>query len=311
MNTAHHLVMPGLNGSNPLGFLAALGTLRIATAAFPDHTVRMAWHQDEHWIPTISFGELVDQSRFVHGLADFMREAANRPEFTALGDDLSISGAAFRCFAKDAAANASRTDRTTADFAAAFGCETTLLENGNIQDTSFRTMAGAGHQHFLGSMRNIINATTADHISKTLFKTWRYDDPLQALSLRWDPGDDIRYALQWQNPSGDSTRRLTGSMLGANRLAIEGLPLFPTAPRGDRLTTTGFQGSRSTDTFWTWPIWVAPLPLDTVRSVLAIDELQREIPIRSRLLEMGVAEIYRSQRLTIGKVRNFTPGRSV
>jgi hypothetical protein len=99
-------------------------------------------------------------------------------------------------------------------------------------------------------------------------------------------------------------------VLGANRLAIESLPLLPTIPVGSTLRTTGFTGQGSRDTFWTWPIWEGLLPLDVVRSLLALRELQRPEPSRSMLVQMGVVEIYRSQRLTVGKFRNFAPAAS-
>jgi hypothetical protein len=37
----------GLDGRNPLAFLAALGTLRTATLTWPDLPCRMNWKQDE------------------------------------------------------------------------------------------------------------------------------------------------------------------------------------------------------------------------------------------------------------------------
>jgi hypothetical protein len=148
-------------------------------------------------------------------------------------------------------------------------------------------MAGAGHQHFLGFMRNIIATTTAEHLRKTLFDPWRYDDPVQNATLRWDPADDSRYALQWRNPSGDPSRRSSGSMLGANRLAIEGLPLLPTSPQSFGLATTGFRGRKSSDTFWTWPVWSIPLDLHTVRSLLAHSELQADQPNHEILRSIG------------------------
>jgi hypothetical protein len=243
-----------------------------------------------------------------------LRDREGQPEFSRLGPDLTVDPSTFREFATASGLVASRNNRDWSDFAAAFGCEATTVETAarpTIQDTAFRTMAGAGHQHFLGFMQNIIRATNPDHLWKALFETWRYDDPVQNLTLRWDPIDDVRYALQWRNPSGDPSRKGSGSVLGANRLAIEGLPLFPTAVIGTRLATTGFKGKRSTDTFWTWPIWKPPITLDVARSLVAFEELQQEQPDRSQLGCRGIQEVYRSQRLTIGKVKNFTPAQSV
>jgi hypothetical protein len=100
-------------------------------------------------------------------------------------------------------------------------------------------------------------------------------------------------------------------VLGANRLAIEGLPLFPTTPGGGQLYTTGFRGPKSTDTFWTWPIWDCPLTVHVIRTVLAYAELQKDAPNRASLAHIGIVEVYRSQRITVEKQRNFSPARSV
>jgi hypothetical protein len=50
--------------------------------------------------------------------------------------------------------------------------------------------------------------------------------------------------------------------------------------------------------------------LDLVRTLLAIEGLQRDSIDRAWLSQIGVAEVFVSQRLTIGKVRNFAPARS-
>lgn len=154
---------------------------------------------------------------------------------------------------------------------------------------------------------------------------------MATLSLRLDPLDDKRYALLARDPSGDSSRQSGGSVQGANRLAIEALPLFPTVAVGKQLHTTGFRGQRASDTYCTWPIWTCPATLDVVRNLLSLRDLaflgwpippdatpteqraaaRRERQSRMRLQELGVAEVFRSQRLTINKVRNFTPARSV
>jgi hypothetical protein len=174
-----------------------------------------------------------------------------------------------------------------------------------VKDTAFRTMSGAGHQHFLKFMAELARVTTAPQLEAALFAAWRYKE--QKLSMRWDPGDDRRYALRWDDPSGD----VILTVRGANRLAIEGLPLFPVAPVGGGLETTGFGSPIGRAVYWTWPIWEPPLPLDTVRSVLALDTLQDARPDRRELAARGIAEVFRCERITIGKFRNFTPAQAV
>jgi hypothetical protein len=82
-------------------------------------------------------------------------------------------------------------------------------------------------------------------------------------------------------------------------------------PSGRRLETSGFKGRGRNSTYWTWPIWDFPLSLDAVRTVLALRELQSDALPRADLLSRGIVEIYQSQRLTIGKYRNFSPARAV
>jgi hypothetical protein len=174
-------------------------------------------------------------------------------------------------------------------------------KDGTVQDTAFRTMSGAGHQHFIGSMHELAICTDREHLRRTLLAAWDYGDGKP--TLRFDPLDDRRYALRWNDPSSDGIR----TMRGANRLAIEALPLLPTCPVGQRLATTGFNAFK----FWTWPVWESWLSLDVTRTLLALDELQQETPNRRVLFARGVREIFRCERITVGKFRNFTPASAV
>jgi hypothetical protein len=305
------LILTGLDGSNPLAFLAALGTLRTLSLACPDRKVKMGWTQHGGaWRPVITAdGELtpgVCLSTLEQGLGRMTGHLA----FT-LGDNLNVSAQDFRGYAvKTTTAHSSReaTERIAADFAAAFACDALVNEQMTVQDTALRTMSGAGHQHFLASMRHIISVTQVMHIERALFHPWKYDDPIAKQSLRWDPLEDRQYALQWRDPSGDPTRTERGTMLGANRLAIEGIPMITCAPEGKTLRTAGFSGRGARETFWSWPIWSTPIPLDVCYSLLACSLLthvdQSAIPV---LKSMGIQSVFRSQRITTGKFRNFTP----
>ncbi len=105
-------------------------------------------------------------------------------------------------------------------------------------------------------------------------------------------------------------------MLGANRLAIEGLPLLPTIPVGRTLRTTGFTRDRKGRTYWNWPIWSGALSLDVVRSLMALPQVQKLPQVQSdpgpeELRNRGIVQIFRSCRLTVGKFRCFTPGEPI
>jgi hypothetical protein len=303
--------LTGIPGGNPLGFLAAIGALSASTRALSSMPVKLAWiSSDTGWTPRLLFTEEVSPATLVERIHEELA-ALGQAEALAIADDLSIAHETFRESADSAARAGSPDDRISVDYLCAFGSDAVQAKSGGkptgmIADTAFRTMSGSGHQHFLGSMRTFAKDTTPDHLRRALFESWRYDDPVEKHTMRWDPVDDVRYALRWRNPSGDPVRKAGGSVWGANLLAIEGLRLFPTAPFRDSLRTTGFTQWRSRGTYWTWPIWCSPIGLDAVRSLVALKELQREKPDRQSLRKLGIAEVYRSQRIAQGKFRNFS-----
>ena len=308
--TDHRLKLTGLDGGNPLAFLAALGTLRALTRAWPDDCVRMAWTRRAGWRPVLCTAGSRSHDDVCRDLLAQVQTVKDHPTLH-LADDLTIPPNDFRRHLVDQVALAHRAfSADPTEYGAAFGCDG-IGDDDKIADTALRTMSGAGHQHFLATMRLVLETATAEQLSKAIFEHWRYDDPLEKLSLRFDPRDDKRYALRWDNPSGDPARKKRGNMIGANALAVLGLPLLPTAPRQGKLETTGFRGRRSQDCCWTWPVWECAAPLDVVRSLLAMEELQQPIPPRDRLAAMGIVEVYRSQRMTVNKFRSFAPAQPV
>jgi hypothetical protein len=306
MNRDLELELIGLDGGNPLGFLAALGTFRTIGLAWAERSIRLSWRPlAGGWRPVLQGVGADETEAFLERLNTALKALRDQPALT-FARDLTVDAETFRAQAQQAKNESSPRDRRNADFIAAFGCEATLRTErqmeGKIQDTALRTMSGTGDQHFLGFMCKLIEETGPEHLATALFCEWRYTDP--GPSMRWDPNDDRRYALRWGNPGNSSKYPIT-TVRGANRLAVEALPLLPTAPVARRLETTGFRQHRSEGVLWTWPIWTVALPLDPVRSLLALPDLQVPKPDRTVLTARGIAEVFRSQRLTVGKYRNF------
>lgn len=298
------LLLPGLDGSNPLGFLAAVGTLRTVSLAEPAVDWGMRWLAHEGvWVPALSATPPPSGERLVALLRSALRpESTPEFEFTK---NLNVEPATFKAQAESARDQAQLQDRRFADFIAAFGCETLQTkDHKSIQDTALRTMSGAGHQHFLGTMADLVSGTDEHHLRRALFETWAHTDP--KLGLRWDPEEDRRYALRWGSPSDGGVR----TVRGANRLAVEALPALPTAPGKRQLQTTGFS-TQDKRVLFTWPVWQVAIGIDVVRSLLALPELQRPKPNRLRLSAMGVVDVHRSQRIAVGKYRNFTHAQPV
>ena len=292
------LLLNGLDGGNPLGFLAAVGTLRTVALSKPCRDWRMKWRsRGAIWSPELVTSRGISPEELVELLASALDRAT--PEFD-FDKNLTVSPKQFRNVAYNAQRCASFRERGHADFMAAFGCDALVADDGKtIQDTALRTMSGVGRQHFLGTMKQLVKETGARDLHRSLFEPWTYPD--RKLGLHWDPQEVRRYALRWANPSdGDGVP----TMRGANRLAVEALPLLPTAPNGKRLDTTGFMRS-GRNTAFSWPIWDCPLSVDVVRSVLAMAETQTSEPDRSALHAMGIVEVYRSHRITVDRYRNF------
>jgi hypothetical protein len=297
----------GLDGGNPLAFLTALGVVVTLNDVPSEHEVRLSWAVRDAWRPVLSCRAQRTADELVEALDTELRQQGDAPfrilenaSDDTIADNLTMGGNAYRRYAS--AAIQSGVTRAS-DFAAVFACDV-LETKGQVLDTAFRMLSGAGHQDFLKSMRDLLTSTSRDQVREAVFGPWQYRDgpPI----MRWDPDDDRRYALRWKEPSGDPIR----TVRGANRLAIEGLRLLPSVPVDSRLRTVGFRGDRASDAFWTWPIWTTPLNVDVIRSLLALEALQAdelEPAQRAALYRIGVAEIFRVQRLTVAKHRGFAP----
>jgi hypothetical protein len=291
------LVLRGLDGASPFGFLAALGTLRLVELALPgENRPRMRWMRRSGFRPQITGLTLSEQE-----LCDVLAKAPSAPieDFSVLGKNITVGPSQFREFAEQAQLKAMRTDHRAADFAACFGSEVCINEklDDRIQYTAFCFITGSGHQDFLATAASLSGRVTPEHINEALFGEWRYAE--KGLSFGWDPADAREYALRWRDPGPEGVL----TVWGANRLAIEALPLLPAVASRQRLNTTGFALISRVMQF-TWPIWDGDLSSDSIKSLLSLSELQQEI-IDRRLFERGILEVYRAQRVRIGSGANF------
>ena len=291
--TGPGLLLNGLDGSNPLGFLAAIGTAVVLQDVFPE--IRLGWEQAEGgWRPSLA-GCNDDEQEFLEKLLEALKDASmtvfdvdNRMPFDA--EKFSHKLREVQCCSSIA-------DRRDADFLSSFGTELYPDEkNGQFQDSRFRMVRsgdskGQGLPFYARKMRKDLRV---DHVRRTLFHTWDYED--EGYSLRWDPIEDQRYALRWHDPSLKKYKQ--GTMLAANSLAIEALQGFPVVmPVGNQAQTTGFQRVGRRETYFVWPIWTPMVGMETVRSLLALDDLCKEPVPRSSLVKRGIEEVYRSQRI--------------
>jgi hypothetical protein len=286
--------LSGLDAANLLGYLAALGTLRALDLAEPEAGVRLSWSEAPGWWMPVVHHPTLDANGIAARLTEWLGGEVN--EAWLIGDDLTIPRDQFAKHARAACLRTAAGDtraRLECEFLAAFGSDGSEASGKPtlIGDTAFRTMSGAGHQHFLGFMRELQAGTTEEHIRAALFHRWKYADGKP--SMRWDPNDFRPHALRAEDPASDPIR----TVRGANRLAVEALPLFPTMPTGRGIRTTSFQAEALT-----YPVWQAPLDRATVASLLGM-KYESWAELRAR----GVDQLFRTTRFTEGKYRNFSP----
>ena len=299
------LVLSGIDGSNPLAFLAALGLFRVISEGSPGSGFRMAWTKHYGaWRPAIfsSTDSNLIEERISNLLeAHLSVEPAEHPALRldeVLGD-ADIPSKRRKVFAS--MAKSSRLDdRTRADW---LSCNRSdIADPGSISQ-----LQTARRDHHAINITGLVNGTTREQIKRSLFEPWDYSDPIAGVSLHLEPREDRRHAYQWHTPSDDPTRKLYGGMIGANRLALEAWPLFQSLPDKERLTTVGFCGTKANDIRFNWPIWVTSIPLAVLPSVLALSELQQnDVAHQRRLAEIGIQAVFRCNRILVGMTPNLT-----
>ncbi len=295
-----HLLLRGLDGTNPLGFLAAVGAFRLLAVANSD--IRMAWQvSDGTWRPTVigvdmAIADIGSELQVCLGKLD--------KGVWSIDKKLPFSASRLRQEARGARSSASIRNRERADAVASLGVEFCCDDKGDFDDTAFR-MVRAGDstgQGLLAYGKRILESTTAQQLQRAVMEEWHYDD--DQCALRLDPAENRGYALQWLDPSKAGAT----SVKGGNCLALVAMPMFPTAPVKGAAETMGFGLKESKKSSFTWPIWQPAITISTLQSLLGLTDLQRKQPPVAELASRGIAAVYRCDRImTSTYYANFTP----
>lgn len=318
--TEHRL--EGLEPDNLLAFLALLGLLRVLETARPDWRPRVRWDVDTPPLrPVLVLRAVADPAAVCTAAVEGLAALAPAHDFGG-AKDLNHTVADARAALRDAR----EVGGHRADLWAALLCDAAVkVQMGKPQDqieaTPLCLLFGQGHQHFLdrlasvprtpappprGKGRKAEVVTPEQALHEALFEPWAYRDP--TFSFRWDPAEDVRYALMYGDPSVAANKE--GTQHGANRLAAVGLATLTVVPverRGEvRLSVLG--GRRTEDGFaLCWPIWRAPLGLEAIRALLSRDDLDdTEVQVR-----LDLDRVLETRRISVGKFMNFTPARPV
>jgi hypothetical protein len=265
MNRMH---FEGLDGSNPLGFLAALGLLRLVPGA------RLGFSEDGSFRVFLDWSG-TNESELVMIIAADAQAAASptapwRFSYTKSATkkqgaqqvaDLKPPPEEFKRFLATCVEAWTAENDEAAFYAAAYGTDIAVDGKGNTKPTAFHFTAA--NQTFLGSVESIRASVTHEWIEMSLFAG---HGERRGSNLRWDPGAERNWALMAKNPN-DSGTSVDAPL---EWLAFRGLPLLPTFPYGSKIITSGVAG-RGDQMRFTWPLWSIPASLATTRSAIQID----------------------------------------
>ncbi|MCO5103418.1 MAG: hypothetical protein M9919_05365 [Burkholderiaceae bacterium] len=269
----------GLDGTNPLDFLAALGLLRVVPGAklgFSNDGSFQAFvegldHSEANLAALIAND--AQASAEPNGVWRFTYEkAATKKQEAKPVADLKPAPGDFKTFLVTSVNAWVAGNEEMAAYAAAYATDVAVDGKGNIKPTAFHFTAA--QQTFLGAVDGIRSTVTEEWIKQSLFEG---QGERPGSNLRWDPGADRNWALMATNPS-DAGTRVDAPI---EWLAFRGLPLLPSFPRGKRIMTTAVAG-HADDTTFTWPLWMVPASCHTVRSLLQVDWRQRTQEGRAR-----------------------------
>ena len=257
------VILKGLNGANPLGFLATMGVLRLLQQ--DGDSARIGFLPDGSFHPFVEGfgGDLVAlvcrDAALAEGKQSWSLEYEKQEKKgVKVVADLKAPPKTFAAFLSTCVDRWLKGELEAVAYAAAFGTSVAVDGKGNTKPTAFHFTAA--NQQFLGAIEAIRSSITSEWAACSLFEG-HADRP--GSNLRWDPAAERNWALRLNDPQKEDTR--VDAPL--EWLAFRGLPLFPSFPRGMRIITTAVSG-HGEDMEMTWPLWSVPVSVQTARSAL-------------------------------------------
>lgn len=292
------LPLPGLDGGNPLGLLAALGVLEAVSSS--NKQERLYWRHHATWQPVLC-SDLANLDDLIQKLDVDRRGCVNDEAFSLEYDgkrDLKPKPDDYATFLRGLTDNLTPASRRSADWASAFASDVIKdSSKGNTKPTALHFTAG--QQQFLQMVRELVERVSKDDLREALEGPWTYKSPLPVMG--WDATSSRDYALRASDPSTD--KKL--GVAGADWMAIRGLPFLQTAPHLNKLLTTGCSGGWKDGAF-TWPLWTVPLNGPVVGTLLRQDFLRISLAEREA---RGIGIVLRSaiRRSEQGGYGSFGP----
>lgn len=254
MNDSNGIVLRGLPGDNPMGFLAALG-VQAALAEHDDHH-RLHWSDEP--IPRAVVSPKQDLAEIAEAV---QAVAAAWLEGPALDEAVDPT---LKLKREDIRGYLSR-GRAAGAIGVLASC---LLAEGSLDNSRKAKPSDlyftAGQQKFVPTARTLLTQVTDEEIVGDVSVPWRYRS--KRASLMWDSVDDRRHAYSAADPTSSQNPKRTNP--GAEALALIGLSRYPCFSSPSGTLTQGCSGRWKHGDF-VWPLWTVPASGAAVQSLLA------------------------------------------
>lgn len=245
--------LTGLEGNNPLGFLAALGVQEL----FQDsgEPPRLWWSDDSiaYAVIDVEIDEIVNQALIV--LPRWRTHRSLNPGFNAKADRS----------AKFAPSDIRRYLEATQDGQPGSALATSLIAEGSLDNNNVAKPSDlyftAGKLLFVKIAKEVLMMVDGDAIKEALLGPWK---SRKVSSLGWDPAAYIPYSLTAIKPGTGSK----SAYPGVEALALLGMSRHPVFNGNSRTLTQGCSGTWQ-NSIYTWPLWNRPSGYGAVRSLLA------------------------------------------
>ncbi len=314
--------LKGIDGANPLGFLAALGVFRAAADA--REQTRLSWSEEfhprlEHWDPAQADTlikvtceairaacELLSEENYPSTIPSLELQAARRFLIKNLqlnnqmGLDfcscLFAEGAPFLWEPKPA--------QKKAGMIAELRAEGTRLCHAD--NPAGKRLIGMFRQFADIDVHPLKRAEPSRGLSffiKEIFEQWKYHAPEEYKgkprfpAFRWDPSENRPGAYEAEAPESDNL----ASVPGANALSLLGLTLFATVPSNGRAISACVYENHTRVNGFVWPLWSPPLSLIAVKSLLS----HGSVWLDDRRKMRGIRSVFRSKMSTTDNGSHF------
>ncbi|MGH9172410.1 MAG: type I-G CRISPR-associated protein, Cas3-extension family [Acidimicrobiales bacterium] len=314
---SNFIELPGLRGDDPLGFLAALGTLRLATVGL-GIPARLHFAPGADLTARIDLGEAKD----LLGLAEDIEALARQMEAegrllcgtpcvfppkkqgTRGGDPARLSAEDALVWGRSAGTASMSGDESLAEWLVSVYCPRSLDE-GRVTMTLF--YAPSGQMTFAGNLAEPLRLVAAEHGHvASAFTRWRRVGGFTGANL-----DQRALRDAGVEPSGKPANR---GAPGPTWLALQGLVLARLSARGDPVPSVlwqrrnrGERGRRALG--MVWPTWSRPVDMCAVRALLDHPDLSTRLlhseighkALDQRRRELGLTGLWRSERLGLSQ----------